>query len=242
MNIAMWSGPRNLSTAMMYAFAARGDCAVWDEPFYAAYLAATGLDHPMRADHRHPRGRPRPGRRRLRRPRHGRAVVLSKTHDPAHDPRVRPWLPARLHQCVPDPPSGPGRRLLREKARRAHARRHRLCPAGRPVRRGGRLAGPPAPGDRQRRYPRRPARRADAALRRPWHPYTDAMLHWPAGPKPFDGIWAPHWYGAVHASSGFEDPEGRCPTCRPPMPRWSNRRCRTMTACAPWHCKTPPRA
>ena len=46
--IAMWSGPRNLSTAMMYAFAARGDCAVWDEPFYSAYLDATGIDHPMR--------------------------------------------------------------------------------------------------------------------------------------------------------------------------------------------------
>jgi hypothetical protein len=45
--IAMWSGPRNLSTAMMYAFAARGDCAVWDEPFYAAYLKATGIIHPM---------------------------------------------------------------------------------------------------------------------------------------------------------------------------------------------------
>ncbi|TNF62822.1 MAG: HAD family hydrolase, partial [Rhodobacteraceae bacterium] len=50
MKIAMWSGPRNLSTAMMYSFAARGDCAVSDEPFYAAYLAATGLDHPMRAE------------------------------------------------------------------------------------------------------------------------------------------------------------------------------------------------
>ena len=48
MRIAMWSGPRNLSTAMMYAFAARGDCAVMDEPFYAAYLARTGLLHPMR--------------------------------------------------------------------------------------------------------------------------------------------------------------------------------------------------
>ncbi|MCF6305607.1 MAG: HAD family hydrolase [Rhodobacteraceae bacterium] len=48
MRIAMWSGPRNLSTAMMYSFAARDDCAVWDEPFYAAYLAATGLEHPMR--------------------------------------------------------------------------------------------------------------------------------------------------------------------------------------------------
>ena len=46
--IAMWSGPRNLSTAMMYSFAARGDCRVVDEPFYAAYLAETGLDHPMR--------------------------------------------------------------------------------------------------------------------------------------------------------------------------------------------------
>jgi hypothetical protein len=50
MNIAMWSGPRNLSTALMYSFAARGDCAVWDEPFYAAYLAQTGIDHPMAAD------------------------------------------------------------------------------------------------------------------------------------------------------------------------------------------------
>ena len=44
----MWSGPRNISTAMMRAFENRGDCAVSDEPFYAAYLAATGLVHPMR--------------------------------------------------------------------------------------------------------------------------------------------------------------------------------------------------
>ena len=50
MKIAMWSGPRNLSTAMMYAFASRADCAVWDEPFYAAYLSATGIDHPMTAE------------------------------------------------------------------------------------------------------------------------------------------------------------------------------------------------
>ena len=47
--IAMWSGPRNLSTAMMRSFGNRADCAgVLDEPFYAAYLAATGMDHPMR--------------------------------------------------------------------------------------------------------------------------------------------------------------------------------------------------
>src|ERR1700679_1229629 len=46
--IAMWSGPRNISTAMMRSFEARGDTAVSDEPFYAAYLARTGIAHPMR--------------------------------------------------------------------------------------------------------------------------------------------------------------------------------------------------
>src|SRR5262249_54418139 len=48
--IAMWSGPRNISTAMMRSFGARPDTAVIDEPFYAAYLAATGLVHPMREE------------------------------------------------------------------------------------------------------------------------------------------------------------------------------------------------
>ncbi len=50
MRIAMWSGPRNISTAMMRAFENRTDTAVIDEPFYAAYLALTGLDHPMREE------------------------------------------------------------------------------------------------------------------------------------------------------------------------------------------------
>ena len=46
--LAMWSGPRNISTAMMRAFENRGDCEVVDEPLYAHYLAHTGLDHPGR--------------------------------------------------------------------------------------------------------------------------------------------------------------------------------------------------
>ncbi len=41
--------------------------------------------------------------------------------------------------------------------------------------------------------------------------YTDNMLHWPSGGHPADGVWAPHWYGAVHASTGFADPEGALP-------------------------------
>ena len=46
-NLAMWSGPRNLSTAMMYSFAQRSDCTVVDEPYYAAYLKDTGIQHPF---------------------------------------------------------------------------------------------------------------------------------------------------------------------------------------------------
>lgn len=48
--IAMWSGPRNISTAMMRSWENRPDCSVVDEPFYAAYLSATGIDHPYREE------------------------------------------------------------------------------------------------------------------------------------------------------------------------------------------------
>lgn len=44
--VAMWSGPRNISTALMRSWDARGDCAVVDEPLYAHYLMATGHPHP----------------------------------------------------------------------------------------------------------------------------------------------------------------------------------------------------
>src|ERR1700761_544567 len=47
--IAMWSGPRNISTAMMRSFENREDTAVVDEPFDAAYLIKSGADHPMKS-------------------------------------------------------------------------------------------------------------------------------------------------------------------------------------------------
>ena len=46
--VAMWSGPRNLSTAMMRSFGSRADTFVSDEPFYGCFLKTTGADHPMR--------------------------------------------------------------------------------------------------------------------------------------------------------------------------------------------------
>ena len=92
--IAMWSGPAQPVDRDDVAFAARGDCAVWDEPFYAAYLAATGIDHPMRAEIiAAQRSGPGTGRRRLRwAGSAGPEPVLPEAHDPAHDPRLRPRL------------------------------------------------------------------------------------------------------------------------------------------------------
>ncbi len=48
--INLISGPRNLSTALMYSFSRRPDTTVIDEPFYAHYLSTTGIDHPGRED------------------------------------------------------------------------------------------------------------------------------------------------------------------------------------------------
>ena len=46
--IAMWSGPRNISTALMRSWESRSDTFVIDEPFYAHYLSVTNVDHPGR--------------------------------------------------------------------------------------------------------------------------------------------------------------------------------------------------
>lgn len=217
MNIAMWSGPRNLSTAMMYAFAARGDCAVWDEPFYAAYLRETGMDHPMRAE-----------------------IIAAHEADPARVAAACAAAPAggeplfyqkhmTLHMIA-----GFDRGFMRACAN-VFLIRHpaRVVASYAKKREGptladigfvqqaelfdevaGWLGRAPLVIDSAdiRADPRGALGRLCAALD---IPFTDRMLRWPAGAKPFDGCWAPHWYGAVHASTGFEDPEGALPDLPP---------------------------
>jgi hypothetical protein len=213
MNIAMWSGPRNLSTAMMYAFAARGDAEVWDEPFYAAYLAATGLDHPMRAaiiaagDPDPARvaaacAGPVPG---------GKALFYQKhmTHHmvPGFD---RGWLGSVTNVFLIRHPARVVASYLvkREQpvladlgfVQQAEIFDHVAGLTGRAplvIDSADIRADPPAA-----------LSRLCGAL---GIPFTPRMLHWPAGPKPFDGAWAPHWYGAVHRSNGFEAAEGPLP-------------------------------
>jgi hypothetical protein len=209
--IAMWSGPRNLSTAMMYAFAARGDCAVVDEPFYAAYLARTGLPHPMRE-----------------------AVLAAQPTDPAVvvagllAPIDQPIHYAKhmAHHVLPDFPLGwmevcSHVFLIRHPARvvASYARKREapslddlgFCQQAELFERVSERHGArPVVIDSAdiRAGPAAMLKRLCAAL---GLSFSRAMLTWPPGPKPFDGVWAAHWYGAVHRSTGFEPGEEPLP-------------------------------
>lgn len=214
MKIAMWSGPRNLSTAMMYSFAARGDCAVVDEPFYAAYLAQTGVVHPMNTQ-----------------------ILASQPNDPAQvaaaltgpNPAQKPifYQKHMTHHMLPNMDLDWMAQcknvfLLRHPARviASYARKRQgptLTDIGFPQQAAlfasetKRLGRAPVVIDSFdiRANPAAMLAKLCAALA---IPYTDKMLNWPSGGHVDDGIWASHWYGAVHRSTGFEDAEGPLPT------------------------------
>jgi hypothetical protein len=207
--IAMWSGPRNISTAMMRAFENRADTAVWDEPLYAHYLMETGLDHPMAADiiatyetdwHAvvaRATGAPPAG-----------ASIFYQKHMTHHLlPHIGlDWLD-RVSNCflIRDP-----RRVLASYAeKRAEVTLEDL---GFPQQRRVYEA-------LITRGARPPVLDADDVLADPRGmltalcacigiPFDEAMLSWPPGRRDSDGLWAAHWYGAVERSTGFMAPTG----------------------------------
>ena len=197
---------------MMYAFGARADCEAVDEPFYAAFLRETGLAHPMRD-----------------------AVLRSQPTDPAAVARdlARDGAPHRYfklmaHHMTPRTPLGWARgcvhlHLIRHPARViASYERKRERPTEADL--GfhaqaalfDRLGGVVLDTETLRADPEAAIPALCAAL---GLPPSEAMLRWPAGPKPFDGAWAPHWYGAAHRSTGFAGPEGPLPPADPALLR-----------------------
>jgi hypothetical protein len=204
--IAMWSGPRNISTAMMRAFENRGDCAVVDEPFYAHYLDTTGLDHP------------------------GRDVVVAAgetdwqrvvAHLTGPVPDAKPvfYQKHMTHHMLPGMDHGwfdavthvflirdPRQVLLSYLKSRPHATAEDI---GVPQEAAlyeeiaARTGAPPPVIDADE-FLKDPEGHLRALCTLLQIPYTDRMLHWPAGPRASDGIWAPYWYDAVLRSTGFE--------------------------------------
>jgi hypothetical protein len=212
--IAMWSGPRNISTAMMRAWENRGDCTVSDEPLYAHYLAHTGIDHP--------------GAEEVIA--HGdadwRRVVDALTTGPVPDAQPLWYQKHMTHHLLPHL----GRDwvfaldnvfLIRDPAEVVSSylkKRSSVTPEdiGLPqqrelfdaiAQRDGR-APPVVDADE---FLKAPGAQLQALCARLGIPYTARMLAWPAGPRASDGVWARHWYDAVWASTGFEPWRAREP-------------------------------
>lgn len=220
LRIAMWSGPRNISTAMMRSFSSRGDTFVSDEPFYGAFLKTSGADHPM-----------------------AEAVIASMETDwrvvaeamGGDPPDGSPiWYQKQMaHHMVgpvaPDDLRGVTNAfLIRDPVRMAasYAKKREAVTAddlGLCVQRQffdrecDRLghAPPVVDGAEVLADPAGKLAQLCAALRIAWAP---EMLMWKAGRHPADGVWAAHWYNRVERSTGFEPPEcGEAPALPPDL-------------------------
>jgi len=203
--VAMWSGPRNISTAMMRAWENRGDTAVWDEPLYAFYLYRTRLDHPGAEEVI------AAGDTQWRRvvaavtgPVPGDKSIYFQKHMTHHllDEVDRDWL-AQLHNCflIRDP-----REVIASYARTRPALNVRdvgvlqLAEIFAHVR--ATAGATPLVLD-SRDVLEDPRAMLTALCEALDVPFSERMLWWPPGPRGSDGVWARHWYDAVRASSGF---------------------------------------
>lgn len=209
--IAMWSGPRNISTAMMRSFSSRNDCAVTDEPFYGAYLKTTGERHAM-ADEvianmdcdwqsvatamrgSVPDGKPVWYQKHMS---HHMEGPISVYDFPDHthvflvrDPELMVASYRHKNELVDARQLGFDR--LVDYYRRVSDR------LGRPA--------PVIDGNAILANPAEKLSALCAAIGIEWDP---AMLSWPKGKHPDDGIWGEHWYNAVWNSEKFGAPTER---------------------------------
>ncbi len=221
--IAMWSGPRNISTALMRSFENREDCMVADEPLYGYYLAATRIDHPggpeivaaMDCDWRSVandlcHGLPAQASDQA-------PDIYYQKHMAQHLlPSVDLSFTDELDNCflIREP-----RHIIASYARvrptfsldeLGFARQWELF-----QRVADRLGHAPPVIDSAQTL-RAPEATLRALCRVLQIPFSGRMLNWPSGRRESDGVWAPHWYGAVEASTGFQSAPAA--DVEPPLP------------------------
>ncbi len=205
LRIAMWSGPRNISTALMRAWGNRPDTFVCDEPLYAHYLQQTGLDHPGADEviaHHEPDWRkavaalvgPVPG---------GKPIYYQKHMAHHLLPQIdRDWFTPLTHAF-----------LIRE-PREMIASLGKILPNPTPEATGlpqqveifswvrARTGRTPIVID-ARDVLENPRTMLTLLCDSLGIPFSDAMLSWPPGRRETDGIWAKHWYGSVEKTTSF---------------------------------------
>jgi hypothetical protein len=197
--LAVWSGPRNISTALMRSWENRPDTRVVDEPLYAYYLHETGLDHPARDEVIAAGETSWPAVvEELTAPVEGVYYQKHMTHHLVpHLPRD--WIGALTNVLLIRDPAEVVASYVRSRASVSVADIG-LVPQ---VELYDQL-GPDVPVIDAADFLRDPERHLRWLCAHVGVPFTDRMLHWPAGPRDTDGVWAPHWYAAVLASTGFE--------------------------------------
>lgn len=205
----MWSGPRNVSTALMRSFGQRTDCVVWDEPLYAHYLRAT-------QDRRHPGFEATLATHEADLDRivattfaplpEGKSVLYQKQMAHHLLPEVgREWTDgltnclllrdpahvlASLDELLPDPvPADTGLPQQVELFERAVARTGETPPI---LDAADLLADPPGM-----------LTKLCGAV---GIPFDEGMLRWPPGLRDTDGAWAPEWYSKVATTTTFTAP------------------------------------
>lgn len=209
--IAMWSGPRNISTAMMRSFGARQDAAVIDEPFYAAYLANTGLNHPMREEVLASQSQDwREVVRQLLGPVPDGKPIFYQKHMTHHMlPEIgREWIAQMRNAFLIRDPAAVLASYVQKRGEVTLADIGVLQQRELFEREADRLghAPPVIDGADVLASPGRVLAQLCTALD---IEYTSAMLRWPAGRRATDGVWAPVWYSAVEQSTGFAPPPSR---------------------------------
>jgi hypothetical protein len=205
----MWSGPRNLSTAMMRSFGSRADTFVSDEPFYGCFLEDSGADHPVREE------------TIASMDCDWRTVMLALSGDPPDGSPV--WYQKHMWHHMTGP-IGYGdfdgfrhaflirepERMIASYLRKREAARFEDFGLERQAefyeREADRLGHAPPVIDANDvlSNPAAVLSKLCGALGLPWDP---AMLSWAPGRRGTDGVWAAHWYGAVERSTGFGPPE-----------------------------------
>jgi hypothetical protein len=216
-NIAMWSGPRNISTAMMYSFGNRPDCEVWDEPFYAFALKHHGNEHPLRNEiiAAYESDYDRVVALCTSPPASGKPLFYQKhmTHHMLAGFDRRWVLQLTNAFLIRDPVAvlSSYARKWEEVSLRAIGIVEQWQLFNLVADALGR-APPVIDAEDVLGSPRDALPKLCAAL---GLDFSAAMLSWPRGPKPFDGLWGRHWYNAVHASMGFEPSSKQPPVALP---------------------------
>jgi hypothetical protein len=196
------SGPRNISTALMYSFAQRTDTTVVDEPFYAVYLTVSGAVHPGKeeviADQSSDENVVRKQLSQLT----SKPVVFVKNMAHHMEVMQEPFLKDAINIFLIRNPKqiiASYAQVIQSPVMRdigieyQYSLFRALEEKGQPtiVLDSGLLLENPEAVLRQ-------------VCQRCSIGFQPAMLAWSAGPKTYDGVWANHWYSNVHNSTGFE--------------------------------------